>query len=265
MASKPTTDPIAFANRLADASGAVIGRYFRRPVDVDLKADDSPVTAADREAELAMRALIEEAYPDHGIIGEEHEPVRPAAEHVWVLDPIDGTRAFLTGQPLFGTLIAFVRRGAPVLGVIDHPITGERWVGAAGKPSTLNGEPVRVRRCAGLDEAVLYAPAHDCFTGADLEAFTRLCSCVAMIRYGDDCYAYALLATGFVDLVVENDMRPHDYLALVPVIEGAGGVITDWQGAPLTLRSDGRVLAAGDGAAHAAALARLAGEAELLS
>ncbi len=258
--SQPTTaDFLAFAGRLADASGAVIKPYFRQPLEVDRKTDDSPVTAADREAERAMRALIEEAYPDHGIIGEEHEAVRPAAEHVWVLDPIDGTRAFVTGQPLFGTLIALVRRGTPVLGVIDHPITGERWVGAAGKPSTLNGEPVRVRRCAGLDEAVLYAPAHDCFTGADREAFVRLRRSTGMPRYGDDCYAYALLATGFVDLVVESDMQPHDYLALAPVIEGADGVITDWHGAPLTLESDGRVLAGGDRAVHAAALALLAG------
>ncbi len=259
MKAACSPEMVAFANRLADASGAVIRRYFRRPVEVDRKSDDSPVTEADREAERAMRALIEEAFPGHGIMGEEHGDAHAGAELVWVLDPIDGTQAFITGRPVFGTLIALVRRGRPILGVIDAPITGERWVGVAGRPSTLNDKPVRVRPCESLERAVLYAPAPEYFTGADLEAYRRLRSRVGMPREGDDCYAYALLATGCVDLVVESDMQPHDFLALAPVIEGAGGLITDWRGAPLTLGSDGRVLAAGDQAAHAAALARLAG------
>ena len=258
---KPACSPemVAFACRLADASGAVIRRYFRQPVEVDRKTDESPVTVADREAERAMQALIEEAFPDHGIKGEEHGDVRPDAERVWVLDPIDGTRAFIAGRPLFGTLIALTVRGRPVLGVIDVPITGERWVGAAGRPSTLNGKPIRVRRCESLERAVLYAPAPEAFAGADREAYLRLRSRAATPREGDDCYGFALLATGFADLVVESDMQPHDYLALAPVIDGAGGVITDWRAAPLTLASDGHVLAAGDASLHAAALARLAG------
>ena len=258
---RPACDPelIAFANRLADAGGEVIRRFFRRPIEVDRKIDESPVTVADREAERAMRTLIEAAFPDHGIVGEEFGETRAGAELVWVLDPIDGTRSFIAGQPLFGTLIALVRDGTPVLGVIDAPIMGERWIGAAGRPSTLNEAPIRVRPCPNLEHAVLYAPAHECFAGADRDAFVRLRESAAMTMYGDDCYAYALLATGYVDLVVENDMQPHDFLALAPVIEGAGGVITDWRGAALTLSSDGRVLAAGDGAAHSAALARLLG------
>ncbi len=250
---------IDLAGKLAETSGEIVRRYFRTPVAIDSKADQSPVTVADREAETAMRALIEAELPDHGIIGEEFGALRPTADYVWLLDPIDGTKSFITGKPLFGTLIGLAYRGAPILGVIDAPITCERWVGAAGQPSTLNDEPIRVRRSKSLDEAVLYAPALECFAGADREAYLRLRSQVRLPRYGDDCYAYALLAMGYVDLVVESDMQPHDFLALVPVIEGAGGIITDWRGAPLRLDSDGRVIAAGDEKIHAEALELLGG------
>ncbi len=179
---RPACDPelIAFANRLADAGGEVIRRFFRRPIEVDRKIDESPVTVADREAERAMRTLIEAAFPDHGIVGEEFGETRAGAELVWVLDPIDGTRSFIAGQPLFGTLIALVRDGTPVLGVIDAPIMGERWIGAAGRPSTLNEAPIRVRPCPNLEHAVLYAPAHECFAGADRDAFVRLRESAAM-------------------------------------------------------------------------------------
>jgi inositol-phosphate phosphatase/L-galactose 1-phosphate phosphatase/histidinol-phosphatase len=249
----------ALADELADAAGAVIRRYFRRKIAVDDKADASPVTIADREAEQAMRALIEARCPADGIFGEEFGALREGAEWVWVLDPIDGTKSFISGIPLFGTLIALLHRGRPVLGIIDQPISRERWRGAAGRPSTHNDEPIEARACPELAAASLFATAPDMFRGADADGFARLKARVKLTRHGGDCYAYGLVASGFIDLVVEASLKPYDYCAMVPIIEGAGGVFTDWQGQPLGLASDGRVLAAGDRRMHAAALALLAG------
>ncbi len=262
MTAPPAIDPcppgqIDLALRLADAAGAVIRRYFRTPVAVQDKADSSPVTIADREAEAAMRQLINKADRHHGILGEEYGPERTDAEWVWVLDPVDGTKAFITGKPSFGTLIALLHRGRPVLGIIDQPILGERWLGVAGRKSTLNGRPIHVRDCPELRLAALYATAPEMFSGADAVAWERLRGRVKLPRYGADCYAYGLLAAGFVDLVVEASLQPYDYLPLVAVIEGAGGLLTDWQGRPLGLGSDGRAVAAGDARLHAAALAVL--------
>jgi inositol-phosphate phosphatase/L-galactose 1-phosphate phosphatase/histidinol-phosphatase len=249
---------LALAEALADAARAVITGYFRQKLAVDDKSDRSPVTVADREAEAAMRRLIEARFPDHGILGEEHGSVRAEAEHLWVLDPIDGTKSFISGIPLFGTLIALLHRGQPVLGVIDQPILGERWLGAAGRPTTLNGAPVQTRSCPSLAAATLFSTAPDSmFASFEAEGFARLRRAVKLMRTGADCYAYAQLASGFIDLVVEGQLKPYDYCALVPVIEGAGGVITDWQGAPLGLASDGKVLACGDPTLAAAARARL--------
>jgi inositol-phosphate phosphatase/L-galactose 1-phosphate phosphatase/histidinol-phosphatase len=170
-----------------------------------------------------------------------------------VLDPIDGTKSFVTGKPLFGTLIALLREGTPIVGVIDMPALDERWIGVDGRPTTFNGRPTRVRPCPDLDRAWLYASSPHMFPGADAEAFERLrLRCRAGI-YGADCYAYGLLASGTVDLVCEATTQPHDYCALVPVVTGAGGVISDWHGRPLGLQSDGRVLAAGDPSMHATA------------
>jgi inositol-phosphate phosphatase/L-galactose 1-phosphate phosphatase/histidinol-phosphatase len=250
---------VALAGELADAAGEVCRRYFRTPVAVDDKADATPVTIADREAELRMRALIEARFPAHGIVGEEHGRVRDDAELVWTLDPVDGTKSFISGVPLFCTLIGLVHRGRPVLGVVDQPVTRERWLGAEGRGTTLNGAKVAVRACAALDRATLFATAPDMFKGADEAAFARLRRAVKLTRFGADAYAYALVATGFVDLVCEADLKPHDWCALGPVVEGAGGIMTDWAGAPLTLASDGRVVACGDRRAHQAALASLRG------
>jgi inositol-phosphate phosphatase/L-galactose 1-phosphate phosphatase/histidinol-phosphatase len=259
MTESVTAAHLALAEALADAAGTVIRRYFRQKIAIDDKSDLTPVTAADREAEAAMRRLIEARFPDHGIFGEEHGRTRPDAEYSWVLDPIDGTKSFISGVPLFGTLIGLARRGTPVLGVIDQPISRERWIGAAGQPSTLNGTPVRTRACAGLAAATLFCTTPDMFAGAEAQGFARLKSAVKLTRYGADCYAYALLASGFVDLVVESGLKPYDFCALAPIIAGAGGVMTDWQGRPLDLGSDGRVLACGDPALAATARARLSG------
>ena len=248
---------IAFADLLADVAGRTARRYFRTRLDVDSKADDTPVTSADREAEEAMRAAIEQAWPEHGIIGEEHGGVREDARLVWVLDPIDGTKAFIAGKPTFGILIALLKDGVPILGVIDQPVLGERWIGAAGRATIFNGAPATTRSCATLDGAILNATSPDMFKDEDAVRFDRISAAVKLTLFGGDCYASGLLASGFIDLVVEADLKPYDYCALVPVIEGAGGVITDWQGAALTLESDGRVVTAGDPALHCLAVEAL--------
>lgn len=255
------TDVVALASlaeRLADAARPITLKYFRAGVEYDVKADASPVTVADREAEAAMRSIIGEAFPEHGILGEEHGAERLAARFVWVLDPIDGTKSFVTGKPLFGTLIALLQDGRPIIGCIDMPALDERWLGIEGRPTTFNGTPVRVRSCGSLDHAWLYATSPQMFRGTEVSAFERLRGgCYAAV-WGADLYAYGLLASGRVDLVCEASLQPYDYCAVVPVIQGAGGLITDWQGQPLGLASDGRVLAAGDAALHLKARAALA-------
>lgn len=245
---------LSFAETLADASRAMLVEAARRSYRGEMKSDGSPVTPIDRAVEKRLREMIAEAYPDHGIAGEEygeeHGESNLESGHVWVLDPIDGTKSFISGKPLFGTLIGLVHQGAPILGVIDHPALDERWIGARGEGSTFNGDPVKARPCPGLGEAILFATSPFMFEGADADAFDRLCREVKYPLFGTDCYGYGLLASGFADLVVEAKLRPYDYVALVPVVEGAGGVMTDWGGRPLNLASDGRVIAAGDRRTH---------------
>lgn len=250
---------VALANDLAEQSGAILRRYFRQPIAVDDKSDASPVTIADREVEQTLRAAITRAFPEHGILGEEFGSHQTDADYVWVLDPIDGTKSFITGKATFGTLIALCHKGAPVVGVIDQPILKERWVGAEGRPTTFNGAAVKTRASVPIADALLYATTPQMFVGADLADFARLTAQVKYPLYGADCYAYGLLASGFTDLVCEASLKPYDYCALAPVVAGAGGKITDWQGQPLTIASGPRVLAAGDAALHAQALAVLAG------
>jgi len=248
---------LALALRLADAAGAEIRPHFRKLVAVEEKPDQTPVTVADRAAEAAMRALIETHSPDHGILGEEFGRVREDAEYVWVLDPIDGTKSFISGVPLFGTLISLTRNRWPVIGIIDQPVSRERWVGAAGRPTTLNGAPVRCRACATLTAATLFATTPEMFKGIDAACFAKLSAAVKMTRFGADCYAYGLVAAGFIDLVLEASLKPYDFCAMVPIVEGSGGLATDWRGAPLDLHSEGRVLVAGDRRTHQAALSLL--------
>jgi inositol-phosphate phosphatase/L-galactose 1-phosphate phosphatase/histidinol-phosphatase len=249
---------LSLARALAATAGAIVRGHFRTPVTIGQKADLTPVTIADREAEAAMRRLIEKTYPDHGIIGEEAGAEREGASHVWVLDPVDGTKRFITGNPLFGTLIALLRDGAPILGVIDMPILGERWIGASGHPTLFEGagerQVARVRPCPGLAEASLYATSPQMFVGRDFDAFERVRQAVRTPLFGGDCYSYGLLTSGHNDLVIEAHMAPHDYLAQVPVVTGAGGFMTDWQGAALGLGSGHRVLAAGDARCHGEAI-----------
>jgi histidinol-phosphate phosphatase HisN, inositol monophosphatase family len=246
------------AEAMADAVRPVVMKYFADPVAFQKKADTSPVTAADREAEATMRRMIEDAWPDHGVLGEEYGADRTDAAFVWVLDPIDGTKSFVTGKPLFGTLISLCRDGVPIVGIIDMPALGQRWVGAEDRATTFNGELVAVRSCPDLADAWLYATSPQMFEGAAFDAFERLRGrCYAAV-YGADLYAYGLIARGRVDLVCEASLKPYDYCAVVPVVQGAGGVITDWEGLPLRMTSGARVLAAGDRRAHEAGLAALA-------
>jgi len=265
----PTSDLVSFANELADEARKVIIPYWRKPIVVESKLEhdrpiaESPVTIADRQAEQVMRDLIESRYPEHGIYGEEFGQVRTESEYVWVLDPIDGTKSFITGKPLFGTLIACLRNGVPIIGVIDQCVLKERWVGVVGSGTTLNGETVTLSSSVELKESMMYATTPHMFAdGEESDKFAEICASVKRPLYGADCYAYALVASGFgADLVVEADLGLYDYCALVPIVEEAGGVMTDWNGDRLTLqnhaKSKGRVVACSNDGLHKEAISVL--------
>ncbi|MBY0581509.1 MAG: histidinol-phosphatase [Sphingomonas sp.] len=241
-----SANDIILAQQLADAAGAAITPYFRNAHGLETKSDNSPVTLADRAAEAAMRSLIERAFPDDAIVGEEYGVKEGRSGRAWVLDPIDGTRAFITGRPIFGTLIALVIDGWPMLGVIDQPILKERWIGSIGEPTRFNGRPVTTKRCADLAGALLATTSPAAFDDGQLHAFEHLDAVVRSTVLGGDCYNYGLVASGHLDIVVEANLKVHDFAALVPVVEGAGGRMCDWAGDPLTADSVGEVIAAGD-------------------
>lgn len=241
-----TKNDIELAERLADAAGAAIRPYFRGRHGVEAKDDLSPVTLADRAAEEAMRKIIIAERPMDAIIGEEFGERPGTSGRTWVLDPIDGTRAFIAGRPTFGTLIGLVDDGWPVLGIIDQPILKERWVGMAGRPTLFNGEPAATRRCRDLKDAVLGTTSPALFGDDQLHAFEHLDGAVMSVVLGGDCYNYASVASGWMDIVVEAGLKLHDFAALVPIVEGAGGRMCDWQGDPLHAGSNGEVIAAGD-------------------
>ena len=239
---------LALANRLAEAARDVIRPLFRLELGSERKGDRTPVTEADRAAEQAMRALIAAEFPDDAIHGEEFGTTNGQSGRTWVLDPIDGTTAFMAGRPIFGTLIALVKEGWPVLGLIDQAILGERWIGITGKPTTFNGLPVRTRPCPGLAEAALATTGPHYFDDHQGEHFMALAAKTDHKRMvmGGDCYNYAMLASGHLDVVCEANLKLHDFAALIPVVEGAGGIMCDWNGDPLHAASDGHVLAIGD-------------------
>ena len=246
------SDDLKLAHRLADAAGEAIRPLFRGNWNSERKADRSPVTEADRAAEAAIRAILEAERPDDGILGEEYGLTRENAGRRWVLDPIDGTISFMAGRPIFGTLIALLQDGWPILGVIDQPIGRERWAGQVGGGTTFNGKPVAARTCGSLNGAVLATSSPHYFGRDEADGYMKLAGAVggnerqATIVYGGDCYNYGLLASGHVDIVSEAGMAIYDYAALVPIVEGAGGTMSDWQGNPLDADSDGTVLALGD-------------------
>ncbi len=244
-----TDDDIALAQRLADVAGAAIRPYFRGELGVEIKGDASPVTLADRAAEEAMRRLLVAERPRDGIIGEEFGERAGGSGRTWVLDPIDGTISFMSGRPIFGTLIGLLEDGWPVLGVIDQSVTRDRWVGAVGRPTTLNGRPAVARTCRELSEAILATSSpHYFYSEAQVAAYLAIANKVNRYRivYGGDCYNYGAVAAGWIDVVVEAGLKLHDFAALVPVVEGAGGRMCDWAGDPLHAGSNGEVIAAGD-------------------
>jgi len=239
---------IKLASLLAEESGKIAKKYYRAPFDIESKDDASPVTIADKSIEKRLREIIEDQRPDDGIIGEEFGRKDSANGLNWVLDPIDGTKSFVIGRPTFGTLIALWEEDTPLLGIIDQPITQERWLGAKGAETTFNGVPVKTRPCPSLSAACAASTTPDMFKGGFDHVYKAFEEQSKMMAWGADCYAYGLLASGYMDAVVEMRLSTYDYAALVPVVEGAGGQITDWQGNALTLESKGDVIALGDAA-----------------
>jgi histidinol phosphatase-like enzyme (inositol monophosphatase family) len=239
----PEQDLIETAIALADIARSTTLRYFRQRLDVVRKADSSPVTVADRETELKMRELIESRHPDHGIVGEEFGVRKAKSPFTWIIDPIDGTKSFVSGKPIFGSLIALTDGDSPIVGVIETPCQRERWLGVRGRPTTLNGEPCRVSNTRRLADAVMLSTTPDMFGDEEWSTFQDVSRRARSRAFGTDCYGYGLMASGFTDAVMESDLKPYDYLALIPVVEGSGGVITDWQGSPLSSTSTGQVLA----------------------
>jgi histidinol phosphatase-like enzyme (inositol monophosphatase family) len=254
-------DFTAFIGRLATASGETILPFFRTSLGIDNKSihDFDPVTEADRAAEAVMRRLIKASFPRHGIVGEEFGNEREDAEYVWVLDPIDGTKSFIAGFPIWGTLIGLLHRGTPVFGMMHQPYIGERFSGDSGSArySGPSGERMlTVRRCGSLKEATSFTTSPRLMNAGDRAAFARVESEVRLTRYGGDCYSYCMLAAGHLDLVVETELKPYDIAALIPIITGAGGIVTTWEGGPA--QNGGRIIAAGDRRVHEAAMKVLA-------
>jgi myo-inositol-1(or 4)-monophosphatase len=256
-------DFAAFIDRLAAVSGETILPFFRTSLGIDDKGpagNFDPVTAADRAAEQAMRALIKRTFPEHGIIGEEFGADRADAEYVWVLDPIDGTKSFIAGMPIWGTLIALTRMGEPVFGLMHQPFMRELFSGdgrAAEYRGPAGKRKLRTRPCGKLSDAILFTTSPLLMHEADRATFRKVEEKVKLSRYGGDCYAYCMLAAGHIDLVIETELKPYDILPLIPILAGSGAVVTSWDGGPASL--GGRVIAAGDARVHAEALAILNG------
>lgn len=250
---------VAFAERLANASRSILRENLRKPVTARAKGDASPVTEVDRAIESRLREMIAEAFPHDGVLGEEFGAEHADAERVWVLDPIDGTIAFMVGLPAYGSLIALCVDQVPVLGIIDQPVTGDRWLGVAGRSTTRNGNPVQTRACAALGDAVVCTTSPEYYHGADRIAFERFSSATRWTVYGGNCYVFGTLACGYADVALEALVGPYDYCALVPVVTGAGGMMSDWKGAPLLLDSADHMVAVGDPAIHPSVIATLGG------
>lgn len=255
LPSLSPADFSSFCAQLSAESRAIALKHFRSKVAYERKDDLTPVTIADQGIEIRMREMIAERFPDHGVVGEEFEPSF-GERFTWYLDPIDGTKSFITGMPLFGSLMALYDGAAErvVWGVVDMHVLDERWEGD-GAETRFNGAPARCSDCEALENAQIYCTSPDFFSAEEWRVYDRLSRRALYRRFGGDCYVYGMLASGWIDLVVEVSLKPFDFMPLIPVIEGAGGVITDWRGRPLTPESDGRIVAAATPALHAAALA----------
>lgn len=239
-----TPEFAGFLNELGDIAREIALKYFRQDLQLEDKDDKTPVTIADREIEAALRARIHEEFPEHGFLGEEFGAENVQAEFVWVIDPIDGTKAFATGKPLFGTVIGLTQNSIPVAGMIDQAFTKERWIGIKNSGATHNGEPIRVAEPRLLMNARFYTAAPEMFHGDRWEGFEDIRRSAKWALYGCDCYAYGLMAMGHVDLVMEQHLGAHDIMGLVPIIQEAGGFVSDWNGEPITLNTDGKIIAA---------------------
>ena len=247
----------SFVDQLATASGETILPFFRTALAIENKkvGGFDPVTAADRAAEQTMRALIRRHFPDHGILGEEYGSERTNAEYVWVLDPIDGTKSFISGVLAWGTLIGLMRFGEPVFGMMNQPFTRERFSGDGGGAryrGPTGSRELHVRNCASIDEALMYTTSPLLMNRVDRGAFGRLESKVKLSRYGGDCYAYCMLAAGLIDLIIETEIKPYDIVAIIPIVAGAGGIVTTWENMPA--QDGGRIVVAGDRRVHQTAL-----------
>ncbi|MBL8699603.1 MAG: inositol monophosphatase family protein [Alphaproteobacteria bacterium] len=246
---------IEFAHRLADEAGKILLPASASRPGIELKPDRSYVTAIDKKIEAHLRTLIADRYPAHGIHGEEHGDERLDSDHVWVLDPIDGTAPFIAGMPVFGTLISLLRDGVPILGIIDHPVTRDRWFGAVGHATTRNGQACRTRACPSLADAIMTTSNPDFYPVHERPAYEALRERTQWRIYGGSCFSYGLMASGRTDVAIDTGFSIHDYAPYKPILEGAGGVVTDWEGRPITFETGHRILSAGDPARHRDALA----------
>lgn len=247
------TDLFAFTDRLADAAADVVLHHFRDAMQVDNKLETGfdPVTIADRGAEQAMRALITAEYPEHGIIGEEFGPIQTDAEYVWVLDPIDGTRSFITGVPLWGTLIGLTRNGRPHTGMMAQPYIGERFIGDGSRAwykGPKGDRDLKTRACAQISDAVVFTTTPALFNKDERACYDSIEERARLARYGTDCYGYCMVAAGQADLVIEAGLQSYDIVALAPIVEGAGGAVTTWTGG--SIMDGGRIVASGDKRLH---------------
>ena len=258
MTNKVTDEHINVAIQAANAAREITLKYFRQPLEIIQKLDDSPVTIADRETEHLIREIIETAFPDHGFYGEESGQSNINKDWTWVVDPIDGTASFSTGKPTFGTLIALCYQGKPLLGIIDHAALNDRWIGIKGKQTTYNGNPVKANPDnTKLVSATAYTTTPKMFTSKTLLRYEAVANQCKFTIFGADCMAYGLVASGFTDLIIEADLKPYDFMAVVPVIKGAGGTISDWEGKDITLETGDQILAAANPQLHQAALLRM--------
>ena len=241
----------AFANHLSDESAKIIRKYFRKSFHVDNKEDESPVTIADKSAELKIRNLILDKYPSHGILGEEFEGKDIHSEYLWVIDPIDGTRSFIAGHKDFGTLISLLHNNKPIIGIINCPMHKERWVGVDGQQTTMNNQKVSTSSKESLNKCYLSTTGLYMFENDKFKkGFEKIIDKTMYHRFGGDCYNYGMIASGYIEIVIENMLKAHDYMALIPVIEGAGGKITDKYGKKINLNSDGSVVVSANKKIH---------------
>ncbi len=241
---------VSFANKLADLASQTSMQYFRKKLDIENKVDDSPVTIADRETEEVIRNKIRESFPNHGILGEEYENENLDSEFIWVIDPIDGTRSYIAGHKDFGNLISLLHNNKPIIGIINCPAHDERWIGIKNKKTTCNGKEVSTSGITKIENAYLFTSGIYFHEPILKKGFKKIKEKSKYFRLGGDCYMYGMLSSGFIDIVIEDTLKAHDYMALINIVEGSGGKISDKYGDPITLQSDGSLIASSSSNLH---------------